>query len=491
MFYLSIDQGTTGTTAALICKKKLSFVDKVNIEFKQHFPYPGQVEHDLNDIWESVTKSVTQLFEKNNIDSTSISSIGITNQRETTCCFTRSGAPLAKAIVWQDRRTHARCSELSNEYSSTIKEKTGLPVDPYFSGSKIEWLIKNNQDVQNALAKDDCLFGTIDTFLIYKLTGHKSFTTEPSNASRTLIFNINDNCWDDELCEIFSIPKNCLPNVQDSFSTFGVTDELSFIKSNIPITGCLGDQQSALFGQSCFDEGQSKCTYGTGAFFLINTGNEKIESTNGLLTTIAYCNEGNIYYALEGSSYIAGAAVQWLRDNLNIITTASEIEGLALKSNDEKMKNVMFLPFFTGVASPYWIADAQAAITGLTRDTGKPEIARACLEGIAMAIDDLLSSVIKDIGKGPKELRVDGGATLNNLLLQIQSNFSKINIVRPKVVETTAYGAALAAAVGSKDISLNDISKLWVSDKVFEAQTSNYYSDKKKKWNSTIEKLYL
>ena len=420
-----------------------------------------------------------------------ISSIGITNQRETTCCFTRAGKPLARAIVWQDRRTHKRCQELTRKHAEEVKEKTGLPIDPYFSGSKIEWLIKNNNDVQSALKNDDCLFGTIDTFLIYKLTGNKSFVTEPSNASRTLIFNINDICWDQKLCDLFSIPTSALPKVQDSFSQFGLTNGLSFLKDGTTITGCLGDQQSALFGQSCFSENQSKCTYGTGAFFLINTGHKKINSQNGLLTTIAYRAEGKTFYALEGSSYIAGAAVQWLRDNLNIIETAAEVESLAIKSSEEKMKNVMFLPFFTGLASPYWVADAQAAIVGLTRDTGKPEIARACLEGITMAIEDLLDSVRKDIGSGPKELRVDGGATLNSFLLQTQANFSKTNIVRPKVIETTAYGAALAAAVGAKHIGIEDISELWESDKVFEPQISNYYYDKKTKWNTLIEKLYL
>lgn len=491
MYYLAIDQGTTGTTAALISKNNLEFIDKVNLEFTQHYPHPGQVEHNLNEIWETVSSSIKKLLHNNKIDSSSISSIGITNQRETTCCFTKDGEPLANAIVWQDRRTHQRCTELSEKYETIFKDKTGLPIDPYFSGSKIEWLIKNNTHVKKALDNDNCLFGTIDTFLIYKLTNHSSFVTEPSNASRTLIYNINNNCWDQELCDLFSIPVSTLPNIQDSFSNFGKTTNLNFLKDGIKITGCLGDQQSALFGQSCFEENQSKCTYGTGAFFLINTGTKKVTSQNGLLTTVAYAKDGQLHYALEGSSYIAGAAVQWLRDNLNIIDTSPEIESLALKSSDDKMKNIMFLPFFTGVASPYWIADAQAAIVGITRDTGKSEIARACLEGITMAIDDLLQSVEKDIGSLPKALRVDGGATLNDFLLQTQANFSSLEVTRPKVIETTAYGAALAAAVGSNDINLSDISKLWKSDKTFLFENTSYYNGKKESWNKMIKKLYL
>lgn len=490
MYYLSIDQGTTGSTAALIDSKTLQLIGKVNNEFNQHFPEPGMVEHDLGEIWVSIEKSVKELFENHSIDGSSIEAIGITNQRETTCAFQKDGTPLARAIVWQDRRTTSRCNDIKEQYSQTVKEKTGLPIDSYFSATKIEWLSENNDSVKNALKNNDCLFGTIDTYLIHKLSGQESFVTEASNASRTMIYNINTNQWDKELLELFNIDINTLAEVKDSFTHFGSTKGLSILPDGIPISGCLGDQQSALFGQACFEKGQSKCTYGTGAFFLTNTGKEKVISDNGLLSTIAYRHNGETFYAIEGSCYIAGAAVQWLRDNLNIIGLASEIEFLANKSSNEKIEHVMFLPFFTGIASPYWNSDAKAAIIGLTRDTSNAEISRACLEGIALSINDLIKSVESDNGEKLKELQVDGGVVKNKLLLQMQSDFSELKIIRPKVIETTAYGAALAAAVGIGKVNFSDIKKLWQEDISLGPQTTDYHINKQEMWRSTISKLY-
>ena len=488
---LAIDQGTTGTTAALVDIESLKLTAKANEEFPQIFPSPGLVEHDLEDIWKTVGNTISAVIDKANIKAEDIKSIGITNQRETICAFRRSGEPLANAIVWQDRRTHQFCADASSTQKESIREKTGLPMDPYFSGTKVHWLINNNKDVQKALKEDDCLFGTIDTFLLYRLTGNKSFATEPSNASRTLLFNIKTSVWDKGLCDLFHVPQSSLPTVQSSFGNFGTTLGLEFLPDGIQISGILGDQQAALFGQAGFDKGMSKCTYGTGAFYLANTGEELKTSNNGLLTTIAYQEAGKNYYALEGSSYITGAAVQWLRDNLKIIEDSSQVEELARKATEDSTQNILLLPFFTGLGSPYWVSDAQAAIVGITRDTGNPQIARACLEGIALSINDLILSVEKDFGEKISELRVDGGAVVNDLLMEFQASFSNLKIIRPAVIETTAFGAACAAAIGANLMSKDDIRNSWKSDKEFTIQPSSYHAKKKDQWNKVIEKLYL
>ncbi len=488
---LSIDQGTTGTTAVLIDSKSLKLIAKVNHEFPQIFPQPGWVEHNLNDIWNTVIKTVTEVLVKGSIKANEIECIGITNQRETICPFHRDGRPVRNAIVWQDRRTFKTCQELKSQHEETIKRKTGLPLDPYFSGTKIHWMIQNDPQVQDAIKDDDCLFGTIDTFLIYKLTGCTSHKTEASNASRTLLYNIEKDEWDQELLDLFQIDKKHLPEVTDSFTHFGETLGLGFLPDGIPITGVLGDQQSALFGQAGIDKGMSKCTYGTGAFYLINTGTELVRSQNGLLTTIAYRKNGKCFYAVEGSSYIAGAAVQWLRDQLEFFPESSQIEKMAMEASDERMENILFLPFFTGIGSPYWVGDATAAIVGLTRDTGKSEISRACLEGITLSINDLIESVEQDTQQKVKELRVDGGAVVNDLLMQTQANFSQTQIIRPEVIETTAYGAACAAAIGKGTLTNEELSKKWREDKSFHPKESPYHEGKKKKWKETIKKLYL
>jgi glycerol kinase len=491
-FILSIDQGTTGTTSLLVDAETLEPIDKVNIEFPQIFPKPGWVEHNLSDIWETVRKSTNAVLQKTNITANQIASIGITNQRETTCAYNNSGQPLANAIVWQDRRTSAYCDSKRESYTN-LQNKTGLPLDPYFSGTKMKWLLDNNSQVQDA-AKDNSLhFSTIDTFLLFKMSGNKSFYTEPSNASRTLLMNLDTCDWDDELLSFFKINRNFLPRIKESFTHFGETFGLDFLPDRIPITCILGDQQAALFGQAGYKAGDLKCTYGTGAFILLNTGTEKIYSSNGLLTTVAYKKDGQAYYALEGSCYIAGAAVQWLRDNLNLVENSPEVELVANKITDleTEMEHLMFMPFFTGMGTPYWNANAKGAILGLTRDTKPRHIARACLEGMALSINDSIQAIVTDSPTEVKEIRVDGGASQNNTLMQIQSNFSNMKIIRPKVIETTAYGVALGAVVGTGNLELDKINSLWKEDISFEQQSDNYFVKKSKQWKYYINKLYL
>lgn len=487
MYILAIDQGTTGTTAALINGETFQFVDKVNKEFPQHFPKPSWVEHDLNDIWATVGETTKELIKKSNIDPQSISAIGITNQRETTCVFDQNGNPAHKAIVWQDRRTSEFCEKIiSDGYAQDINKKTGLPVDAYFSATKMRWL---NEELKDESVR----FGTIDTFLLNKLTGNQSYYTEPSNASRTMLYNIHEGDWDNQLLEIFNVKRNQLPEVKNSFDHFGTTQGLDFLPDGIPVTGILGDQQSALFGQAGYRKGDLKCTYGTGAFMLLNTGENAVASDNGLLTTVAYGENGNLVYALEGSTYIAGAAVQWLRDNLNLFSSSPEIEDMANQiTNLDEMEHVLMLPFFTGIGSPHWRSDAKAAIIGLTRDTNKHHLSRACLEGMALSINDLVNAFEADSGDKLKELKVDGGAVTNNLLMTMQATLSKLKIIRPKVIETTAYGAALAAGIGNNLIKKDQIDALWKEDRVFESDSdsASYFQAKQEKWSDAIKRLY-
>ncbi|MBG08759.1 MAG: glycerol kinase [Halobacteriovoraceae bacterium] len=493
-YILSIDQGTTGTTSLLIDSESFEVVDKINKEFPQIFPSPGLVEHDLNDIWNTVKITVEELINKNNVDPNSISCIGITNQRETTCAFDCSGAPLANAIVWQDRRTFPLCEELKNKgLEEKFKQKTGLTLDPYFSGSKMNWFLKNKKSIADAKSEGNLKFGTIDTFLLFKLSGMTSFKTEPSNASRTLLMDLETTQWSEELLNIFEIPQETLPEIVDSFSLFGTTKGLSFLPDGIPITGILGDQQAALFGQAGLQEGDVKCTYGTGAFMLLNTGEKIHYSKNGLLSTVAFRYKNQTIYALEGSCYIAGAAVGWLRDQLKIIKTSPDVENLAKKvTRLEEMENLLFLPFFTGIGSPYWKSDAKAAILGLTRDTDDSHIARACLDGIALSIQDLIEAMIEDTKLNLRELKVDGGAVNNDLLMEIQATISNLKIIKPKIIETTAYGAGLASAIGNNLIKKDQILSLWKKDKVIEGVRSNasFYQKKHKDWKEIIQTLF-
>ena len=491
-FFLALDQGTTGSTAALIDASTFELVAKVNQEFPQIFPKPSWVEHNLDDIWQSIADTVKTVMNKHGVTGAQIKCIGITNQRETTCAFNRKGEALANAIVWQDRRTTEKCLSLKH-YENDVIKLTGLPIDPYFSGTKMNWLLNHNEKVQEASKANDLLFGTVDSFMLYRLSNGKSHATDSTNASRTLLMDLQTCNWSDELLNIFEVPKDTLPQIKESFGDFGFTDGLSFLPDGIPITCILGDQQAALFGQAGFNKGDVKCTYGTGAFMLLNIGNEIAYSSNKLLTTVAYSYQGKTAYAFEGSCYIAGAAVQWLRDNLMFFNDASEVEQHANEvKNLEEMENIIFMPFFSGIASPHWKPDAKAAILGMTRDTNKSHISRACLEGIALSIDDLVQAMKKDCDFDLTEMRVDGGAVTNQLLLQIQASFSEMKIIRPKVIETTAYGAALGSAIGAGFASFSEVTKNWKEDQsIAPASDWNDYSTKKKNlWKKSIIKSY-
>ncbi len=494
-FILAIDQGTTGSTACLINAETFEFVGKANKEYPQIYPQPGLVEHNLNDIWDTVGFTVQKVLKDYNVTAQQVKCIGVTNQRETTCAFSKNGVPLHNAIVWQDRRTHAFCDELRKKgLSEKVKEKTGLTIDPYFSSTKMHWLLNNSENIKASALKNDLRFGTIDTFLLYKLTAGESYKTDASNASRTMLMNLKTLKWDQELLDLFGVKESMLPEITDSFTVFGKTKGLSFLPDDIPVSGILGDQQAALFGQAGFNKGDFKCTYGTGAFLLFNTGPDLHYSKNGLLTTVEYLHNGQACYALEGSTYIAGAAVQWLRDNLKLIGKSSEIETLANEvKNLSEMENILFLPFFTGIGSPYWQAEAKAALVGLTRDTKNAHIARACLEGISLSINDLIEAIRKDTQLPIGEIRVDGGAVENNLLCEIQASISNLKIIRPKVIETTAYGAGLAAAIGCGLINFSDIKKLWKEDRIFTGVNSwsEYYNVKRNQWKMMIHRLYL
>lgn len=493
-YILSIDQGTTGTRSCLIDATTFTMIGQVSREYPQIYPKPSWVEHNLNDIWSTVEVTIRELLKNHNVQAQTIKAIGITNQRETTCAFDKKGTPLANAIVWQDRRTADFCQELRDKnLSEKIKEKTGLPIDPYFSATKMSWLLKNDSAVMEAAKSNNLLFGTVDTFLLYKLTGNVSHKTDASNASRTMLMNLKTCDWDKDLLDIFSVSRESLPSIEDSFGEFGVTKGLSVLPDGIPVTGILGDQQSALFGQAGFHKGEMKCTYGTGAFVLLNTGEELIYSKSGLLTTVEYRHKGKTVYALEGSSYIAGAAVQWLRDNLKIISKSTEVEPLAREvKNLEELKHIQFFPFFAGIGSPYWNAEAKGALTGLTRDSSRSHIAFACLEGIAMSINDLLSAMKKDTGLEIKTLKVDGGAAANSLLMELQATISETTIIRPKVIETTAFGAAMAAAIGAGLTDFEKLSTTWKKDREFpiEQDLLPYIMDKKILWNKTIQAFF-
>jgi glycerol kinase len=491
-YILAIDQGTTGTTSLLINASDFSFVAKVTKEYKQHYPKPSWVEHYLPDIWRTIGETISELLKNNDISANDIESIGITNQRETTCAYDKDGNPLAMAIVWQDRRTHDFCVEKKDDFE-IYKKVTGLPLDPYFSATKMRWLLENNNDVKEAAANNNLRLSTIDSFLLYKLSGCQVFYTEPTNASRTNLMGLESCQWDDRLINFFGLKKDFLPEIKETFTHFGETKGLDFLPDGIPITCLIGDQQSALFGQTCTDKGELKCTYGTGAFLLLNTGNDIIHSKNGLLTTLAYSYKGKNYYALEGSCYIAGAAVQWLRDNLDFFSDSGEIENYAHKiENMDEMEHVMFLPFFTGMGSPYWNSQAKASIVGLTRDTNKYHISRACLDGIALSINDLITAFENDGGFDINNIKVDGGAANNNLLMQIQSNFLQKTIYRPMNVETTSMGAAFGSALGNEKINITEIRKFWSLDKEFIHESDlNYFEKKKKQWAQYVQKVYL
>ncbi len=463
-YILAIDQGTT-SSRAMVFDKKGAIQCVAQQEFTQHFPKPGWVEHDAEEIWASVQNVVREILGK--ISATEIAAIGITNQRETTVVWNRqTGKPVRNAIVWQSRQTMDICDALKRDgHEASIREKTGLVVDAYFSGSKIQWILDNTPGARAQAEAGELLFGTIDTWILWKLSAEKIHATDPSNASRTMLYNIHTRAWDKDLCAMLKVPMNLLPKVMDSSGTFGhARADLGLV--GIPISGIAGDQQAALFGQTCFEPGMAKNTYGTGCFMLMNTGDKLVLSKNGLLTTVAWSIGGKMEYALEGSIFVAGSAVKWLRDGLQFFANASESETYANDLADNG--GVYVVPAFVGLGTPYWDSQVRGAVFGLTRGTGKAHLTRATLESVAYQTKDVLKVMERDSGIKLAALRVDGGAVANNFLMQFQADLLGTKVERPRVQETTALGAAYLAglAVGFwKDRA--DIAENWQLDKVF------------------------
>lgn len=466
---LAIDQGTTGTTVALMDASG-RLLKSVNHEFPQIYPQPGWVEHDPEAIWLSVLKGIRALFKTRLAKSSQIVAIGITNQRETALLWDRdTGEALNNAVVWQCRRTTDYCQSLRKRgKESVVKEKTGLVLDPYFSASKFRWLLKNTPGIERRLKQGKVAAGTVDSFLLWRLTGGAVHATDVSNASRTSLLNIDQGDWDDELLSIFQVPRNILPEVRASSTILGRTKGLAGLPDGIPIAGIAGDQQAALFGQACFKPGEAKCTFGTGSFILMNTGSTRVTSNAGLLTTVGWQlgEEGPIEYALEGGAFVCGAAVQWLRDELGLIKTAAEIESLAASVSDSG--GVEFVPALTGLGAPYWDPEARGLLCGLTRGTGRAHIARATLDAMALQNADILRAMEQDVDARMKPLRVDGGAAANNLLMQLQADYLGRKIIRPTVIETTVAGACFLAGLGvGLWSSTAEISKIWGIERDF------------------------
>lgn len=471
-YLMSFDQGTTSSRAILF-NLRGEPVSSAAYEFEQIFPHEGWVEHNPDEIWGSQLRAARGAMKKVGASPEDIAAIGITNQRETTIVWERStGNPVYNAIVWQCRRTAEFCDTLKeNGMEEIIRAKTGLVIDPYFSASKIRWILDNVEGARAKAEAGELLFGTVDTWLIYKLTGGRVHATDYSNASRTMLFNINTLDWDDELLTLFDIPRAMLPTLCPSSHRFGET-EASLFGSEIPIAAAIGDQQAALFGQGCFDRGDAKNTYGTGGFLLMNTGEAPVFSSNGLVTSVAWGLDGKINYALEGSVFICGAAIQWLRDCLGILTSAAESETLAAEVKNAG--GVYFVPAFVGLGAPYWDAYARGAIFGITRGTTRAHIVRATLEAMAYQTVDVLDVMQKELGVAMKSLRVDGGASANNILLGLQADFLNVPVLRAHCLETTALGAALLAGLAVDCFSsVEELRKLIKTGKSVEPQMSN------------------
>ncbi|OIU71941.1 glycerol kinase GlpK [Rossellomorea aquimaris] len=467
-YILSLDQGTTSSRAILF-NKKGEIVHTSQKEFTQHFPKPGWVEHNANEIWGSILSVIATVLSEANVKPEQIEGIGITNQRETTVVWDKeTGTPIYHAIVWQSRQTAGICDELKTQgLNDAFREKTGLLIDAYFSGTKVKWILDNVEGAREKAEKGQLLFGTIDTWLIWKMSGGKAHVTDYSNASRTLMYNIHELKWDSELLEILGVPESMLPEVRPSSEVYAKTIPHHFFGQEIPIAGAAGDQQAALFGQACYEKGMGKNTYGTGCFMLMNTGDKAVKSDNGLLTTLAWGIDGKVEYALEGSIFVAGSAIQWLRDGLRMLKESKDSEIYAEKV--ESTDGVYVVPAFVGLGTPYWDSDVRGAVFGLTRGTSKEHFVRATLESLAYQTRDVLSAMEADSGIALKKLRVDGGAVKNDFLMQFQSDILNVPVERPVVNETTALGAAYLAglAVGYwKD--REEISKQWKKDSEFE-----------------------
>ena len=466
-YILSLDQGTTSSRAILF-NQKGQIVHVAQREFSQYFPNPGWVEHDANEIWGSILAVIATVLSESGVKAEQIAGIGITNQRETTVLWDKeSGQPIYHAIVWQSRQTMDICNELEmNGYQDVFKQKTGLLIDAYFSGTKVKWILDHVEGAREKAEQGELLFGTIDTWLIWKLSGGKAHVTDYSNASRTLMFNIYDLKWDEELLKILSIPQSMLPEVKSSSEIYTNTAGDHFFGKEVPIAGVAGDQQAALFGQGCYEKGMAKNTYGTGCFMLMNTGEKPVRSEHGLLTTIAWGINGKVEYALEGSIFVAGAAIQWLRDGLRMLKNSADSEAYALKV--DSAEGVYVVPAFVGLGTPYWDSDVRGAVFGLTRGTTKEHFIRATLESLAYQTKDVLAAMEEDSGIKLKTLRVDGGVVNNNFLMEFQSNLLNVSVERSQINETTALGAAYLAglAVGYWN-SQDEITQNWTIERTF------------------------
>jgi glycerol kinase len=488
-YILSIDQGTT-SSRAIVFTEKGKPLGVAQQEFEQFFPNDGWVEHDPEHIWESTAAVCKQAIDNAGITAKEVSAIGITNQRETTVVWDKNtGEPVYKAIVWQDRRTAAFCQELKDQNKEAlVQEKTGLLLDPYFSATKIAWILKEVPGAREKAEKGDLRFGTIDTFLIWRLTGGKQHLTDATNASRTMLFNIHTQSWDKELLSLFSIPESMLPEVKDCSDDFGVSDA-SILGAEIPISGVAGDQQAALFGQACFAKGMAKSTYGTGCFMILNTGSEVVTSKHKLLSTVAYRLNGKVTYGLEGSIFIAGAVVQWLRDGIKLVEKASDSEALARQVGYQK--DLFLVPAFTGLGAPYWDPDARGAILGITRDTGIADIVSAALMSVGLQTADLLKAMEQDGADFPSTLRIDGGMVANDWVAQSLADLMQLKVDRPENVETTALGVAYLAGLQQGIFSsLEQVGELWQKEKGFEPEIAVSEADAiYEKWQEQVKRV--
>ncbi|MCB0645726.1 MAG: glycerol kinase GlpK [Saprospiraceae bacterium] len=488
-YILALDQGTSSSRAILF-DHDLNIVGISQEEFKQYYPNEGWVEHDATEIWDTQLKVAKQVIKENNIQLSDIASIGITNQRETTILWNAdTGEPLYRAIVWQDRRTSSFCSKLKeSEFGPIIQEKTGLIVDAYFSASKVKWILDHVEGARELANEGKVKFGTVDSWLMYKLSNGKSHFTDVTNASRTMIFNIAELQWDKDILQHLDIPESILPEVKCSTDNFGFAE---IDGQSISIGGVAGDQQAALFGQICREKGATKITYGTGCFMMTNTGEQIVRSSNQLLSTIGWQLKGEKpVYAMEGSVFVGGAIIQWLRDGLNLISDSSESEALAQKVEDSG--GIVFVPALTGLGAPHWDQYARGLIIGLTRDTNKYHIARAALESIALQVNDLITAIEKDLGEELPYIKADGGAIKNKLLVQMQADISNKSIVLPRILESTALGAACLAGLSVNFwTDIEEISEKWQADQTIEAKNTDAYINVKKLWNKAIERSKL
>jgi len=487
-YILAIDQGTTSTRAFLF-NKNAEIIGRSQKEFTQYYPKPGWVEHNPEEIWNSTQSVINSVIKKSNIKPFEIDSIGITNQRETTVLWDKNtGEPICNAIVWQCRRTSDICENLKKKgYENIFKKKTGLLLDPYFSGTKIKWILDNVEDARNKAKENKIIFGTIDSYLIWKLTGGKVHVTDYTNASRTLLYNIVDLKWDDQLLKIMEVPSNILPNVKSSSEIYGYTDKNEFFGQHIPISGIAGDQQAATFAQGCYKRGMAKTTYGTGAFMLMNTGDSPVYSDNGLLTTIAWGYDNKITYALEGSIFNAGSAIKWLKDELHLLDEASDSEYFASKVNDSD--GVYFVPGFTGLGAPYWNPKVRGTLLGLTRGSSKNHIIRATLEALVFQSKDLIEAMLEDSGLKLKTMKVDGGVVNNNLIMQFLADMIDTEVERPLNTETTVTGAAYLAGLATNFWSdLDELNKKRKIDMSFKPDIKESFRNKKyDEWKKAVK----